>query len=250
MIVLRPERPEDATAIREVHRLAFEGDAEAGIVDALRAAGAAVLSMVAVERPGVEGTGPEAGLGEPAPSGEAGQVVAHVLYTWVTETAEDGAQTSLLGLAPVAVLPSRQNQGIGTLLIEASLELLRAGGHLAVVVVGHPDYYPRFGFLPGSRWGLRWEAPAPNSSIQNEDSPSGCDGRGRGKDAGSARSGRVPSGRGATEDDASDRPVRTRRPRLRFESSSKGVFMAAELSPGSLAGVKGVARFRPEFTGA
>ena len=185
MIHLRPERPEDAAAIREVNRLAFEGDAEAGIVDAIRAAGAAVLSMVAVERPEGEGAEPD----ETA-SGGAGRVVAHILYTWVTVTAEDGGEISLLGLAPVAVLPSRQNQGVGTMLVEASLEHLRGEGHSGVVVVGHPDYYTRFGFLPGSRWGLRWEVEAPD-----------------------------------------------------------GVFMAAELSPGSLAGVHGVARFRPEFGG-
>jgi putative acetyltransferase len=183
MIHLRPERPEDAVAIREVHRRAFGGNAEAGIVDAVRAAGAAVLSMVAVEGPGdAEPDG--------AASGAAGQVVAHILHTWVTVAAEDDGEISLLGLAPVAVLPSHQNAGIGTMLVEASLEHLRAQGHSGVVVVGRPDYYPRFGFLAGSRWGLRWEGEVP-----------------------------------------------------------EGVFMAAELSPGSLAGVHGVVRFRPEFGG-
>jgi putative acetyltransferase len=156
MIDLRPERPEDSAAIREVHRQAFGGDTEGGIVEAVRAADAAALSMVAVDRPGPEGAGPE-GL-EP---GAAGQVVAHILYTRVTVAAEDGGQISLLGLAPVAVLPSHQNQGIGTTLIEASLEQLRAEGHSGVVVVGLPDYYPRFGFIPGSRWELRWEVDVP-----------------------------------------------------------------------------------------
>jgi putative acetyltransferase len=194
MIHLRPERSEDAAAIREVHRRAFGGDAEAGIVDAVRTAGAAVLSMVAMEGPGPEDPGTDAALEGAAPpdlgTGAAGQVVAHILYSRATVAAEDGGQISLLGLAPVAVLPSHQNRGVGTLLIEASLEHLRADGHSGVVVVGHPDYYPRFGFLPGSPWGLRWETEAPD-----------------------------------------------------------GVFMAAELSPGSLAGVHGVARFRPEFGG-
>ena len=185
MIHLRPERPEDTAAIREVHRRAFGGEGEAGVVDEARAAGAAVLSMVAEETDGAEGLepdGPEAGA--------AGLVVAHILYTRVTVSAEDGGEISLLGLGPVAVLPSHQDQGIGTRLIEASLEHLRAEGHAAVVVVGLPGYYPRFGFIPGSHWGLRWEVDAP-----------------------------------------------------------EGVFMAAELSPGSLAGVRGVVRFRPEFAG-
>jgi putative acetyltransferase len=176
MIHLRPELPEDAAAIRELHRLAFGGPAEADIVDTVRAAGGTVLSMVAVDDPEEDGTG------------ATGPVVAHILYTWVTVTAEDGTQNSLLGLAPIAVLPARQNTGVGTMLVEASLERLRAEGHCGVVVVGHPGYYPRFGFLPGSRWGLRWESETP-----------------------------------------------------------EGVFQAAELCPGSLAGIHGVVRFRPEF---
>jgi putative acetyltransferase len=141
---LRLEEPEDAAAIREIHRLAFGGDAEAAIVDAVRAADAAVLAMVAVD------------------AGGDGPVVAHVLYTRVTVAVEDGDDVSLLGLAPVAVLPSYQGRGIGTMLIEASLEQLRVEGHPAVVVVGDPGYYPRFGFLPGGRWGLRWEMDAPD----------------------------------------------------------------------------------------
>ena len=179
MIHLRPERPEDAAAIRELHRLAFGRVTEADIVDAVRATGAAVLSMVAVE-----------GM-EEAETGPGGRVVAHVLYTGVTVTAEDGGRNSLLGLAPIAVLPVHQNAGVGTMLAEASLECLRAEGHCGVVVVGHPGYYPRFGFLPGSRWGLRWEVETPD-----------------------------------------------------------GVFQAAELSPGGLAGIHGVVRFRPEFSEA
>jgi len=172
-IGLRPEEPEDAAAIREIHRLAFGGDAEAAIVDAVRAADAAVLSMVAAD------------------AGGDGPAVAHVLYTRVVVAVEDGDDVSLLGLAPVGVLPTHQGRGIGTMLIEARLEQLRAEGHPAVVVVGHPGYYPRFGFVPGSRWGLRWEMGAPDE-----------------------------------------------------------VFMVAELSPGTLAGIHGVVRFRPEFAGA
>lgn len=170
-IELRPEEPEDAAAIRDLHRLAFGGNTEADIVDTVRQAGAMVLSMVAVD------------------AGGAGPVVAHVLYTRVMVTVEDGEDVSLLGLAPVAVLPSHQGRGIGTLLVEASLEQVRAEGHPAVVVVGDPGYYQRFGFLPGSRWGLRWEVDAPDEA-----------------------------------------------------------FMAAELSPGALADIRGTVRFRPEFT--
>jgi putative acetyltransferase len=149
-IELRSEQPEDAAAIREIHRLAFGRPAEADIVDSIRAADAAVLSMVAVELEGARSIGDA-----------TTPLMGHVLYTKVTVAGEDGG-VSLLGLAPVAVLPSHQGRGVGTMLIEASLEQLRAEGCLAVVVVGDPQYYPRFGFLPGSRWGLRWEADAPD----------------------------------------------------------------------------------------
>jgi putative acetyltransferase len=100
----------------------------------------------------------------------------------------DGEAVTLVGLAPVAVLPSRQGQGIGTMLVEAGLERLRAAGAPAVVVVGDPHYYPRFGFVPASGFGLRWEEDAPDEAV-----------------------------------------------------------MALELSPGALAGVHGVLRFRSEF---
>jgi putative acetyltransferase len=183
-IELRQEEPEDAAAIREIHRVAFGGEAEAGIVDAVRTAGAAVLSMVAVNGGGADTPAPTAG------DTAAGPVIAHVLFTRVTVTVEGGEDVSLVGLAPVAVLPSQQGRGVGTMLIEAGLERLRAESHPAVVVVGDPGYYLRFGFLPGSRWGLRWEVDAPEEA-----------------------------------------------------------FMVAELSPGALAGIRGVVRFRPEFAG-
>jgi putative acetyltransferase len=144
MTVLRLEEPEDAAAIRAVHRLAFGSAAEADVVDALREAGATVLSMVAVD----------------------GEVVGHVLYTWGIVDTEQGEQVPLLGLAPVAVRPDRQGEGIGTRLIEASLEWLREEGYAAVVLVGHPGYYPRFGFLPASRWGLEWEFDVPDGVFQ------------------------------------------------------------------------------------
>jgi putative acetyltransferase len=148
-IRLRPEEPGDAAAIRRLHYLAFNRETEADIVDTIRAADAAVLSLVAEE---VTGHG-------------AGVAVGHALFTRATVTTEPGEEVSLLGLAPVAVLPSRQGRGIGTELIEAGLERLRAEGHTAVVVLGRPSYYPRFGFVPASRFGLRWERDAPDEAF-------------------------------------------------------------------------------------
>lgn len=141
---IRPEGPHDADAIRRVNELAFAGHTEADIVDALRAAEAVVLSLVALD--------------------ESDRVIAHALVTPVTVETDEG-QTGLVGLGPVAVLPSDQERGVGTQLIEACLEELRQRGHAAVVVVGEPDYYSRFGFIAAGRWGLRWEVDVPEEAF-------------------------------------------------------------------------------------
>jgi putative acetyltransferase len=150
---VRLEGPADAHAIRQVNELAFEGPAEAGLVDAIRAAGAMTLSMVAVT------------CGESL-DGEVidGEVVAHALFTPVTIDGDEG-RASALGLGPLAVRPDLQGRGIGTVLVETCLENLREAGHEVVVVVGHPGYYPRFGFLPASKWALRWEADIPDEAF-------------------------------------------------------------------------------------
>jgi putative acetyltransferase len=149
--VVRAEQPEDAAAIRHVNEAAFEGTIEADIVDNLRAAAAITLSMVA--------TTPPAGSDE----GE-GAVIAHALFSPVTIGTGDPAACAV-GLGPVAVLPGWQGQGVGTLLVEASLEILRTAGHTAVVVVGHPGFYSRFGFLPATRWGLTLDLEVPEEAF-------------------------------------------------------------------------------------
>ena len=70
-----------------------------------------------------------------------------------------------LGLGPMAVLPAHQRAGIGSRLVRIGLEECRRAGHGWVVVLGHPDYYPRFGFVPASRHGLAWEHPAPDEAF-------------------------------------------------------------------------------------
>jgi putative acetyltransferase len=142
-VLIRPERPGDADAIRHVNERAFGQAAEARLVDALREAGVLTLSLVAES---------------------AGMVVGHLAFSPVTIAGPAGTREAV-GLAPMAVLPERQGQGIGALLVRAGLEALRAAGHGAVVVLGHPHYYPRFGFAPASRWGLRWERDCPDEAF-------------------------------------------------------------------------------------
>lgn len=136
MIAIRPERPEDAAGVRHVSVLAFGQPAEADLVEKLRQACADALSLVA----------------------EDDGIVGHILFTPVS--AESGGRRVLgMGLAPMAVLPDRQRQGIGSRLVGRGLDILRERGCPFVVVVGHPEYYPRFGFQPASRHGLtsQWD---------------------------------------------------------------------------------------------
>jgi putative acetyltransferase len=135
-IEIREERPEDIDAVRQVNLLAFGTDAEGRIVDALRANGGVLLSLVATIEE---------------------RVVGHILYSPITvgDTFEGAA------LAPMSVAPDNQRQGIGTKLIEAGSRHLRAAGCPFIIVLGHAEYYPRFGFRPASTYGVKcqWDVP-------------------------------------------------------------------------------------------
>ena len=134
-MIVRSEKPEDVPAIRIVNERAFGSLAEANLVDALQRNGKASISIVAEDE---------------------GLVVGHILFSPVTiETGE--RELVGVGLAPMSVIPERQNQRIGSLLVEEGLRRCREAGHPFVVVLGHPDYYPRFGFVPASRFGIKSE---------------------------------------------------------------------------------------------
>jgi putative acetyltransferase len=128
--IIRPERREDSPQIRHVNELAFGQPAEADLVDKLRKACAEALSLVAEDD---------------------GEIVGHILFTPVVV---DRQPALGMGLAPMAVVPDRQRQGIGSQLVRRGLDDLRERGCPFVVVVGHPTYYPRFGFEPASKHGL------------------------------------------------------------------------------------------------
>jgi putative acetyltransferase len=134
VLTIRPEQPADHEAIFEVNRLAFGQPAEANLVQALRQSPAFIpeLSLIAVEDK---------------------QVVGHILFTRIT--VRSGYTThAALALAPMAVLPECQRRGIGSALVKRGLADARHLGHDLVVVVGHPDYYPRFGFIPAEPLGI------------------------------------------------------------------------------------------------
>lgn len=121
--------------IRQINEQAFDRMAEANLVDALRRNRKAILSLVADDN---------------------GRVVGHILFSEVViESAENCLKG--VGLAPMAVSPDRQNEGIGSRMVEAGLAHCRDAGYPFVVVLGHPEFYPRFGFVPASRFGIKSE---------------------------------------------------------------------------------------------
>jgi putative acetyltransferase len=168
VITIRAEHPEDFAAVRRVNELAFGQPLEANLVEKLRERCAEALSLVA----------------------DAGhRVVGHILFTPVT--VEHGSRRTVgMGLAPMAVVPERQRQGIGSQLVRRGLQILGERGCPFVIVVGHPQYYPRFGFESAATHGLRCQ----------------------------------------------------------WESVPDEAFMALILDQGAMAGVSGVARYRPEFS--
>jgi putative acetyltransferase len=138
-IHIRPEQPDDADDIRRVNEEAFGQPLEAGLVERLRANCGVLLSLVATVN---------------------GRIAGHILFTPLRvespEAVFEGA-----GLGPMAVLPEWQRQGVGSRLVAEGLAALRARGCPFVIVLGHPAYYPRFGFEPASRYGVRaqWDVP-------------------------------------------------------------------------------------------
>lgn len=139
MIIVRPEVQSDQDSVRQVHTLAFESPVEALLVDRLRGSRGSI-SLVATE---------------------SDNVVGHILFT-AARLVSEGARLRLAGLGPMAVTPSLQNRGIGSKLVERGLEECRRIGYEAVVVVGHPSFYPRFGFRRGSSFGLSCQFDVPD----------------------------------------------------------------------------------------
>ena len=140
MSIIRPETSADLAAIRYINQAAFDGAAEADLIERLRERDKLTLSLVAELE---------------------GQLVGHIAFSPVVVEANP-AGVAVVGLAPLAVWPGHQRIGIGSLLVKTGLAECRVVGYDAIVVLGHPDYYPRFGFVPASRFDLRCEYDVPD----------------------------------------------------------------------------------------
>lgn len=142
MITIRPEMLEDYAAIFEVNKLAFGQENEAQLVENIRQAANfnPKLSLVAIKNE---------------------KIVGHLLFSpIVIQTPKDNIPA--LALAPLAVYPEFQNQGIGSELVKRGLEECKGLGHKVVVVIGHPTYYTRFGFSSATAKGLSAPFPVPD----------------------------------------------------------------------------------------
>jgi putative acetyltransferase len=135
---IRSEEPADVSGIRAVNLAAFETKAEADLVDSLREHARPIISLVAED---------------------SGVIVGHILFSPVTL---DGKPIQMMGLAPMAVVQASQRHGIGSALVRTGLDACKRNGVGAVVVLGHATYYPRFGFMPASRFGLRCQYDVPD----------------------------------------------------------------------------------------
>jgi putative acetyltransferase len=134
-LTIRPETHADIPTVRRVNLAAFGQPEEADLVDRIRARRAETLSLVAVLD---------------------GEVAGHIFFSPVSIVGSEHT-TPAVGLGPMAVLPNRQREGFGSALVRHGLELLGEAGHRIVIVLGHQEFYPRFGFRPTLEYGIRWE---------------------------------------------------------------------------------------------
>jgi putative acetyltransferase len=138
------ETPADHDSVAAVHRAAFGGETESRLVDTLRRAPDFIpgLSVVAETD---------------------GAVVGHILFSPIM--IRGAPNWPALALAPMAVLPGRQRRGVGSALVRFGLDAARRLGHDRVIVVGHAEYYPRFGFRPASAFGILAPFDVPDDAF-------------------------------------------------------------------------------------
>jgi putative acetyltransferase len=141
MINIRQETPSDYDAVRRVNMISFGRKNEAELVDRLRKTDSFIpeLSLVALE-------------------GE--RIIGHLLITKVHVTSNERSIT-LLALSPMCVIPEYQNKGVGTRMVEAAIRICRGLNYPAIVVLGHPPFYSRLGFVESGLYGIKSPFDAP-----------------------------------------------------------------------------------------
>lgn len=153
-ITVRKEVTDDIKAVDVVHLSAFEGDQEVGLLDSLRKSSSFIpeLSLVAEFK---------------------NRIVGHILLSKVR--LQHGAKgQDILALGPMAVVPSQSHRGIGSELVNAAVKVAHDYDFGAVIVVGHPEFYQRFGFDPAGNWNLHCNLPVPGDVISAMELSLGC----------------------------------------------------------------------------
>ena len=143
MITIRAETPKDIAAIRHVLEMAFGQTSEARLVEALRQADALITSLVAVEKE---------------------RIIGHIAFSAVAIESQDTAMNAV-ALAPLAVLPAHQRRGVGSELVRRGLDHCRRAGYRAVLVLGKPAFYQRFGFMKATLHGIRCPFEVPDEAF-------------------------------------------------------------------------------------
>ncbi len=142
-MIIRPEKTADIARIREININAFGEKTEADLVDALRKSGIPLISLVAEED---------------------NSAIGHIVFSPVT--IDNGCSgISVAGLAPMSVLPEFQRKGVGSMLVREGLKQCKQAGYAAVVVLGHPEYYPRFGFVPSVTYNIKSDYDVPENAF-------------------------------------------------------------------------------------
>ena len=141
-MLIRPEEPKDYEAIYAVNVAAFETPAEADLVSLLRKEADPTISLVAEED---------------------GAIAGHIMFSPASLAGH--TELKIMGLGPMAVIPTQQRKGIGSRLVKAGLESCRGLGYGAVIVLGHTGFYPRFGFTPSVDFGIECEYDVPKEAF-------------------------------------------------------------------------------------
>lgn len=149
MMQIRPEEERDFDAVFKLNAIAFGGDEEPELVDRMRRYKPYFALVAELD----------------------GQLVGHIAFSELTL---DGKPLKFVGLAPMAVIPEMQNQGIGSILVTKGLEWMKVEGYDAVFLIGHPNFYPRFGFEPAGQLGFTCEFPAPDNAFLVCELTDGC----------------------------------------------------------------------------